>query len=87
MILLEGICIDNDIWNPNWKDIKAEYKIDKRKNVFEQLQNFLSNDCMKIDKNKGFALSLQHIQICRICRASLSIYRKSAHQNHIYLII
>lgn len=61
LILLERICIDNDIWNPNWKDIKAEYNIDKRKKiVFEQLQNFLSNDYMKIDKNKLSSDSIKY---------------------------
>ena len=61
LILLERICIDNDIWNPNWEDIKAEYNIDKRKKiVFEQLQNFLSNDYMKIDKNKFSSDSIKY---------------------------
>ena len=57
--LLEKICINNDIWNPNEQDLKDEDDIYKRKKIiFKQLQNFCrSNDLEKIDKNK-FSLDL-----------------------------
>lgn len=54
LALLEEICINCNIWNPNWKDLKDEDDINKRKKIiFKQLQNFCkSDDLEKIDKNK-----------------------------------
>lgn len=54
LALLKEICINCDIWNPNWKDLKDEDDINKRKKIiFKQLQNFCRSDGLeKIDKNK-----------------------------------